>query len=86
MKTTEKLIEVKINNERMTELSAKAIISLIKFTKIISYIMLVIAGYALLIGSFLEIWEFCNFSLIATIICGAWLGIVATGKAILKRI
>lgn len=86
MKATEKLIEVKINRELMAELSAKAIINIIKFTKIISYMMLVIAGIILLIGTFLEVPEFCKFSLTTMTICGAWLGIVTTGKAILKRI
>lgn len=84
-KTTEKLIEIKINNELAEELLAKAIIKTIKIFNIISYIVLFISGITFFIGSFLEIWNFTKYSIIAGAICCAWLGLVALGYYIIKR-
>lgn len=84
-KTTEKLITIKINNELAEELLAKAIIKSVKIFNIISYITLFISGIIFFIGSFLEIWEFGKFAIIAGAISCAWLGLIALGYYIIKR-
>ena len=81
-----KMIEIKVNKELMTEYSARAIINTIKIINTISYITLFLAGITFIIGAFLEVWNFTKYSLIIGFICCVWLGLVYSGYQALKRI